>query len=428
MRIALISEHASPLAALGGVDSGGQNIYVANVARCLVGEGHAVDVLTRRDDPALPPVAYVRPRLRVLHVPAGPPRFIPKEQLLPFMPEFADACERLISAGLRFDVAHANFFMSGWVALQLKRRLRLPFVVTFHALGLVRRRHQREADAFPDERIDIEQAIVREADAVVAECPQDLEDLESLYGAQPARTPMVPCGFDRAEFSPLGRRAARSAVGVADDEFVLLQLGRMVPRKGIETVVRALALLPRAIKPRLLVVGGESDRPDERKTPEIGRLACIARELGVADLVTFTGRRERSALRSYYAAADVFVTTPWYEPFGITPLEAMACATPVIGSDVGGIRYTVVDGVTGCLVPPKDPPALAAKLAYLHAQPALARALGEAGLRRVRDMFTWEEVTRQLLEVYRGVLPVAVPRRSPHRAGARAATRLVAAK
>src|SRR5688572_24229136 len=143
MRIALISEHASPLAVLGGVDSGGQNIYVAHVARCLVDEGHTVDVFTRRDDPAQAPVVYVSPRLRVLHIPAGPPEFVPKEALLRWMPDFADACERLCDAGLHYDLVHANFFMSGWVALQLKRRLGLPFVITFHALGLVRREYQK---------------------------------------------------------------------------------------------------------------------------------------------------------------------------------------------------------------------------------------------------------------------------------------------
>jgi glycosyltransferase involved in cell wall biosynthesis len=401
MRIALISEHASPLAALGGIDAGGQNIYVAHVARCLVDEGHAVDVFTRRDDPAQAPVVYLRPRLRVLHVPAGPAEFVPKERLLPYMPDFANACARLCQAGLHYDVVHANFFMSGWVALQLKRRLGLPFVMTFHALGLVHREHQGEADAFPHERIAIEQELVREADAVIAECPQDRADLERLYGADPGRTPMVPRGIDPGEFAPMPRRAARHQLGLPESAFIVLQRGRMVPRTGVENVVRAMALLPRSIEPRLLVVGGETAQPDDRATPEIGRLRGIASRLGIEDRVTFAGRRPHDTLRAYYAAADVFVTTPWYEPFGITPLEAMACATPVIGSAVGGIQYSVVHGVTGYLVPPNDPPVLADHLAYLQAHPAMARALGLAGLKRARSMFSWDEVTRQLLDTYR---------------------------
>ena len=414
MRIALISEHASPLAALGGVDAGGQNIYVAHVAQCLVDEGHTVDVFTRRDSDALAPVVHVKPGLRVLHIPAGPASFVPKEQLLPYMPEFAEACIRLCNAGLHYDVVHANFFMSGWVALQLKRKLGMPFVITFHALGLVRREHQREADAFPDERIQIERALVREADAIIAECPQDQQDLQRLYGAEAAKTTMVPCGFDPQEFAPMSRFEARRALGLDPDEFIVLQLGRLVPRKGIENVVRAMALLPRETLPRLLVVGGESDDPDPRITPEIGRLQGIARELGVNDIVTFTGRRQRDQLRAYYCAANVFVTTPWYEPFGITPLEAMACATPVIGSAVGGIQYSVVDGLTGYLVPPHDPAALAEHLRYLQSHPALARALGLAGVRRAQMMFTWDRVASQLAAAYARVQP-EVAQQAPRR-------------
>jgi D-inositol-3-phosphate glycosyltransferase len=401
MRIALISEHASPLAAIGGVDSGGQNIYVAHVARCLVEEGHVVDVFTRRDSRQQPPVIDVKPGLRVLHVAAGPARFVPKEQLLPWMPEFAGACERLCGSGPHYDVVHANFFMSGWVALQLKRRLGLPFAITFHALGLVRREHQGQADAFPRERIDIERELVREADAIVAECPQDRADLIRLYAADPHKLTMVPCGFDVGEFSPMNRAFARSLLGLERDAFVVLQLGRMVPRKGIDNVVRAMALLPRRMAPRLLVVGGDSDPADDALTPEIGRLRAIARDAGVEDIVTFCGCKPRPQLRAYYAAANVFVTTPWYEPFGITPLEAMACATPVIGSRVGGIQYSVADGITGYLVPPNDPAALAERLGFLQTRPALARQLGLAGVRRVHAMFTWERVTQQLIMIYR---------------------------
>lgn len=409
MKIALISEHASPLATLGGVDAGGQNIYVMHVAQCLARAGHEVDVFTRRDDDTLPTVVHLRPGLRVIHIDAGPARFVPKEQLLQHMPEFARACEVLCRNAGGYDVVHANFFMSGWVALHLKHTLGLPFAITFHALGLVRREHQRSADAFPLERIDIERTLVQEADCIVAECPQDRSDLIRLYGADPGKTVMVPCGFDPEEFGPMDRLAARRALGLDPDEFIVLQLGRLVPRKGIDNVIRAMAHLEDKVPSRLLVVGGESDVPDEAVTPEIGRLRGIAREAGVEARVTFTGRRQRHELRRYYCAADVFVTTPWYEPFGITPLEAMACGAPVVGSAVGGIQYTVMQGVTGYLVPAHDPPALAERLAALQANPALARALGRAGIRRARSMFTWDRVATQLAAVLASLRGTAVP-------------------
>ena len=399
MRIAMISEHASPLAAIGGVDSGGQNVYVDQVARHLVALGHEVDVFTRRDDEALATVVDVVPGLRVVHVAAGPRAFVPKEELLAHMPEFARFCEAWLRTAPRYDVIHANFFMSGWVGLRLKEAFGLPLVTTFHALGLVRREHQKEADAFPEARIGIERLLAAHSDRIVAECPQDRSDLVRLYDADPRCLAMVPCGFDSGEFEPIARAEARARLGIPADEFMVLQLGRMVPRKGIETVVRALAQ-PACAGMRLRVVGGDCAPADPERTPEIGRLTAVARECCVDDRVVFEGRRPRPELKWWYAACDVFVTTPWYEPFGITPLEAMACARPVVGSAVGGVQYTVRDSVTGLLVPPKDPAALADALAALRADPALAAAMGAAGLARARSDFTWDGVARSLAEVF----------------------------
>ena len=417
LRIALISEHASPLATLGGVDAGGQNTYVDQVARALGRRGHAVDVLTRRDSPELPPVVELQPGVRVLHVEAGPPAFVPKEQLLEHMPEFARRATRLLAADdprQGCDLLHANFFMSGLVGMRLSRAFNLPLAVTFHALGLVRREHQGSADAFPPERIDIERTLVQQADALIAECPQDRADLMRLYGARPSRISTVPCGVDTQLFAPGDKAAARRALGWADDEFIILQLGRLVPRKGIDNVILALARLPRTLRARLVVVGGDSAEPDERATPEIVRLRAIAQQAGVADRVSFTGQRARPQLPRYYVGADVFVTTPWYEPFGITPLEAMACGTPVVGSAVGGIRHTVAPGISGCLVPPRDPEALAAQLLRLQAHPQIARSLGRGGVQRVRTLFTWDRVAAELLAVYRTLAPAARPQRRLH--------------
>jgi D-inositol-3-phosphate glycosyltransferase len=403
LRIALISEHASPLAALGGADSGGQNVYVAQVARQLGRLGHRVDVFTRRDAEELAEIVDLGGGVRVIHVKAGPARPVRKEELLPLMAEFTAFVDRYVSAA-RYDIAHANFFMSGLVAAELKRRSGLPFAITFHALGKVRRQHQGQADGFPDARFEIEERVVREADLIIAECPQDEIDLITLYRAPRDNLAMIPCGFDPAEFAPMDRAEARAALGLSQDEKVVLQLGRMVPRKGVDNVVGALARLIRAgrieQRVRLLVVGGESREPDPLLTPEIGRLQALARAEGIEDQVTFVGSRGRGELRHYYAASDVFVTTPWYEPFGITPIEAMACGTPVIGANVGGIAYTVVHGETGYLVPPKDPEALAEKLALVLEQPALAAHLGQLAVRRVQASFTWESIVARLVGAF----------------------------
>lgn len=320
VKIALISEHASPLAVAGGVDSGGQNIYVAHVARQLARSGHEVDVFTRRDRSLLPLVSRFE-GIRVINVPAGPPVQLPKEQLLPFMDEFA----RFVIGFFEkeetpYHVVHANFFMSGLVGMRIKAALGTPLVTTFHALGRVRRIHQGAGDGFPDERFDIEDALVRESDSVIAECPQDAADLIALYQAERQRIDLVPCGFDSAEFHPINKHEARERLGWPQDKFIALQLGRMVPRKGIDNVVRGIGVCNRELNEdaHLYVIGGNSDEANEIATPEIGRLRGIARECGVEDHVNFLGRHGRQRLKEFYNAADVFVTTPWYEPFGIT--------------------------------------------------------------------------------------------------------------
>jgi D-inositol-3-phosphate glycosyltransferase len=414
-RIAIISEHASPVAVLGGVDAGGQNVYVGQTARHLAAMGYEVDVFTRRDQPGLPDVAQWIPGVRLIYVPAGPPEPIRKEALFPLMADFHDFMLRWIRRQRTpYDMCHAHFWMSGLVAAELKRVTGLPFAVTFHALGRVRRQHQGSDDGFPDERFAIEDRVVAEADRIIAECPQEEEDLIRLYNAEPARIRLVPCGFEPGELLPISKPLARVALQLPPKDRLILSVGRLVPRKGVDVVIEALANLDRdhGIRARLVIVGGESERPDPALTPEIGQLQEIARRCGVEDRVLFAGRQGRDALKLYYSAADIFVTTPWYEPFGITPVEAMACGTPVIGAAVGGVKFTVRDGETGYLVPPRDAAKVAERIAHLYRHPKLLRVLGEQAVSRANALFTWRGVTEALAGVYEQVL---LERRSDHR-------------
>ena len=414
-RIAMISDHASPLAAVGGVDSGGQNIYVAETARQLAARGYLVDIFTRKDQAEQREIVDWLPGVRIVHVPAGPATFVRKEDLLQWMPDFADFVKRF-AAHERYELVHANFFMSGLVAMELKSALGLPFVMTFHALGLVRRLHQGMADEFPARRIAIEREIIDSADAIVAECPDDHRNLVTLYNADPHKIAVIPCGFASEDFWPIAPRFARRALGLPSDVPVLLTVGRLVPRKGVDNVIRALSVLVRrlGVPAELLVVGGNSDTADAGLTPEIARLRAVAAEGGVADRVTFTGRRSRELLKLYYSAADAYVTTPWYEAFGMTSVEAMACGTPVVGAHVGGIKYSVLDGFTGYLVPPNDPLALADRLNEICSSRRLAERLSGVAVRRAYGLFRWERVTQSLAAVYSDVrLSASGPRKSP---------------
>lgn len=402
-RIALISEHASPLAAIGGADAGGQNIAVAELAQHLAALGYEIDVFTRWDDQRMPKIINWRAGIRVIHVKAGPVTFIPKEKLLPYMPAFTREMLRFIEAEHNpYKLIHAHFFMSALVAADIKQKLSIPFVVTFHALAKVRRIHQGQDDWFPDEGFAIEERIAAEADQIVALCPQERDDLINLYRADPEKITIIPNGFRPDEIHPLDKLFARMALKLDPKEKIILQLGRIVPRKGIDNVIKALGYMHREhqFKARLLIVGGESDEPEPQVTPEIGRLQQLSEAEGVSDQVTFVGRRTRDALHYYYSAADVFTTTPWYEPFGMTPLESMACGTPVIGSDVGGIKSTVINGKTGFLVPPNDSVLLGQRIIELLSSNKLRMYFKENAIRHVNENYTWMKATHLTANLY----------------------------
>jgi len=406
-KIALISEHSLPLAPTDGFDSGAQKICLSAVARHLARAGYQVDVFTRRDNAILPERIEWEKNLRLVHVPAGPARPMTREDMLPSMEAFGNFLLDFFRQQHRpYDVVHANSFMSGYAASRLVRHLSIPLVVSLHARSRVQRRFQGDADRHPDCRFAIEDDLLRLADCIIAECEQDKRDLISLYGVPTQRIEVLPRGFDPAELTPVDRVLARSRLGWPQRRFTMLQLGRLVPCKGIDNVIRALSLLrhEHQIAARLYIVGGNSAAPDASATPEIGHLTDVARQCGVLGQVLFVGRRGRQQLRYLYSAADVFVSTPWYEPFGITPVEAMACAVPVIGPALGGLHTSIVDGLTGYLVPPDEPTALAGRLAVLAGNARERGMMGEAARQRANRLFTWSHVCRGLAGVYERVI------------------------
>jgi D-inositol-3-phosphate glycosyltransferase len=309
-RIAFISEHASPLAKAGGIDSGGQNIYVRELAIELSRKGFEIDIFTRKDNATFPEVLDWIPGVRVIHVSAGPAVFVQKEELLPYMKAFGDEMIAFIlREKLDYKLVHANFWMSGMVAMQLKAQLSIPFVITFHALGLVRSLHQQEADKFPKERTAIEREIIHYADKIIAECPQDAEDLKLLYDAPAENMVIIPCGFNPEEFFPINKEEARRQLGLTQGEKILLQLGRIVPRKGIDNVIMALKYLPENIGPvRLLIVGGDQDEAYGPCAAELNRLKQFVITENLSDKVIFTGPKQHEELKYYYSAADIFIS------------------------------------------------------------------------------------------------------------------------
>lgn len=391
LKIALVSEHASPLAVLGGVDAGGQNVHVAALAGALADRGHEVTVYTRRDSVGLAVEVPLRAGVTVHHVPAGPPWEIPKDELLPYMGAFGDHLAKQWSDDPP-DLVHSHFWMSGLAALRGARDLGVPVVHTYHALGTVKRRHQGAADTSPPRRVAAETAVGRASRRIIATCRDEVRELRAM-GLPIGHTRVVPCGVDVRRFTPRGPAAERSG------RPRLLQVGRLVPRKGADTAIAALARVPGA---ELLIAGGP---PADRLAadPEARRLTAIAAEAGVSDRVVLLGGVPPERMPALLRSADAVLCPSVYEPFGITPLEAMACAVPVIASAVGGHLDTIADRTTGRLFPAGDVEALAEVARELLAAPQLRAAYGAAGRRRVLTRYGWDRVAAATEAVYHEV-------------------------
>ncbi|MFF3849869.1 glycosyltransferase [Streptomyces sp. NPDC002328] len=415
-RVAMVSEHASPLAVLGGPDAGGQNVYVARLAGQLARRGHEVVVYTRRDDPGLPERVTTSDGVRVVHVPAGPPAPIPKDELLPYMPEFGAWLAREWSAEPP-DVVHAHFWMSGMAALAGARELGVPVVQTYHALGTVKRRHQGAADTSPPQRVAIETAVGRECGGIIATCQDEVAELVAM-GLPRDRVSVVPCGVDPELFAPVAGARRRPASAPRR----LLAVGRLVPRKGFDRAIRALAEVPDA---ELLVAGGPEPALLGAE-PEAERLRAVAEECGVADRVTLLGGVSPERMPRLMSGADLVLSLPRYEPFGIVPVEAMACCAPVVATAVGGQLDTVVHDLTGVHVPADvtrgtvsgaavgsgtgaaadDYRDLADTVRRLLDDPDRLARYGAAGRRRVLARYTWDRVADGVARVYGAVSSV----------------------
>jgi glycosyltransferase involved in cell wall biosynthesis len=304
------------------------------------------------------------------------------------MPEFAEWLGRRWMDD-RPDVVHAHFWMSGYAALAAAEDLDVPVAQTFHALGSVKRRHQREADTSPPARRWLEPRVAREADAVIATCSSEVQEL-CAYRVHPDSAVVIPCGVDLELFRPRGPVAPRG------DRPRVLSIGRMVPRKGIDTAIEAIAAVPDA---ELVIAGGPA-LPELDGDPEARRLRALADGHGVADRVVFLGRVPHDEAPALMRSADVVVSVPWYEPFGMVPVEAMACGTPVVASAVGGHLDTVIDGVTGLHVPPRDPAALADRLREVLQAPRRRARLGRAGARRAHALYSWDRIAATTEAVY----------------------------
>jgi D-inositol-3-phosphate glycosyltransferase len=402
-RLAVLSVHTCPLAALGGKETGGMNVYVREVSRALGRLGFEIDVFTRSQDPGIPEVVPLGPGARVIHVPAGPARPVARAEVADHLEAFGEGVEAFrMRERVRYDLVHSHYWLSGLAGLDLARRWDVPLVHMFHTLGAIKNLVARgSGDTEPAERLAAEVRIAASADRIVASNLVERADLAWHLGADPRRVAVIPCGVDVELFRPRAAAPARARLGL-DAEHVLLFVGRLTPIKGLETLLRALAVLRSdglaAARLTLLVVGGT--KGEEAGSEHLRRLA---HELGIGPWVDFRGPQPQDVLPDYYAAADLCLMPSRYESFGMVALEAMASGVPVIASRAGGLAVTVQDGATGRLVPEGDVAGLAQAVAGLLADEPGRRALGLRAVEWARR-FAWPSVGRSMTDLYAELL------------------------
>ncbi len=409
MRIAMLSYHTCPLATLGGKDTGGMNVYVRDLTRQLGRMGIHVDVFTRSQDEHVPHILHdLGFGNRIVHIPAGPEVPLPKQELVKYIPEFVS---RVISfaelKSIRYDLIHSHYWMSGLAARDLKERWNIPVVHMFHTLGKMKQRVARnEQEGESEYRLKGEQEVIQIADRIIAATPAELAQLQWLYKADAQRITVIPPGVDLSRFYPIPRDEAQEYIGVPPCDGMLLYVGRIEPLKGLDTLIESIALMKHqgVLQKQgicLTIIGGEPE--SQPSNMEMERLHKLRKQYGLDDLVTFLGKQNQDTLPYYYSAAIAVIVPSQYESFGMVALEAMACGTPVVASQVGGLAYLIQHGITGYTVPSGDPQALAEHLTMLIENPDLRERLGQQAAAFARD-YDWELIAPRIVKVYEDLL------------------------
>jgi D-inositol-3-phosphate glycosyltransferase len=398
--IALISVHGDPAIEIGKEEAGGQNVYVRHVGEELARQGWQVDMFTRASDAEQPKIVEHLPNCRTIRLVAGPDAFVPRDEIFGYRYQFVEELLKFKEKEKKdYALFHTNYWISGWVGQELKRRLSLPVVHTYHSLGAVKYKSVATIPMIASTRLKVEKDCLETDDCIVATSPQEQEHMRSLVSKK-GKIKIIPCGTDINRFGAIDKAKARESLGFERDAKIVFYVGRFDQRKGIETLVRAVDRSIFRDDPNLKLVIGGGSRPGQSDGIERDRIEAIAQELGLSDKTIFPGRIGDDLLSLYYAAADVCVVPSHYEPFGLVAIEAMASYTPVVASDVGGLQFTVVSEETGLLAPPKDVDAFAKAIDRLLSDEQWRNYLGSNARKRVENKFSWQGVASQLGSLY----------------------------
>lgn len=405
-RVCMLSVHTCPLAMLGGKKTGGMNVYVRDLSRALGRMGIQVDVYTRSQDDCVPMVMHdLGLGSRVIHIPAGPEAPIPVAEIESYLDEFAnEVLAFAANESLEYDVIHSHYWLSGIVAEQLSQAWGgVPVVHMFHTLGVMKNRVASDnSQRAPQSRIDGERHVLTTADRIIAATPAEEAQLNWLYGADMDKVVVIPPGVDLERFKPMPSDVAKQTVGIPCGEANILFAGRIEPLKGVDTLLRAMALIrerfPEVVENTCVAIIGGDPWSDDMDS-EMARLQALRDELNIHDVVVFLGARDQEMLPYYYAASEMVVMPSHYESFGMVALEAMAVGRPVIASEVGGLAFLIKDGVNGYHVPSRDPEALAERIYELLTNDECREDMGEQAHRYAAG-FDWSRIAARIAAVY----------------------------
>jgi D-inositol-3-phosphate glycosyltransferase len=403
-RLALISVDGDPAIEIGKEEAGGQNVYVRQVGEALSRQGWQVDMFTRLTDPNLPVLEEHCPGCRTIRLPAGPRAFVGRDDLFEYLPEFVDEFLRFQHRfGTIYHLIHTNYWLSSWVGMEIRQHQLIKQIHTYHSLGAVKYQSISTIPLIAKTRLNVEKRCLETVDRVVATSPQEQEHMRLLVSTR-GRIDVVPCGTDIKAFGKIERAAARQQLGIDPDQKVVFYVGRFDPRKGIETLVRAMAHPTLRDQTNIKLMVGGGSRPGQKDGIERDRIEAIIEELGLSDRTVFVGQLNHDVLPAYYAAADVCVMPSHYEPFGLVAIESMASGTPVVASNVGGLQFTVIPEETGLLVPARDEAAFAVAINRIISDPVWRDKLGKAGRERVQSHFSWDGIASNLGDLYTSLL------------------------
>lgn len=406
-RLAVVAYHSSPLLEPGTGDAGGMTVYVRSVARTLAKQGFRTDIFTRSSS-GRTETDELSPGVRVISIPAGPVGPADKLELIAHLPEFVAGIRAFATATRKgYDAIHSHYWQSGVAAVELARSWAVPVIHSNHTLAKVKNRYLPPGDPpEPAVRLDGEERVISGADTLIASTDEEWEHLACLYGANHDRIKTIYPGVDHCLFRPGDKQAAREALGLGDGP-ILAYVGRIQPLKGLDLALRAIEQLEPAHghQVSLVVVGGASGAVGAREQAALTRLAS---SLGIAGSLRLEGAQPHELTPLYYRAADAVVVCSYSESFGLSALEAQACGTPVVGTDVGGLKHIVEDGRSGFLCGDRDPSDFAGRLKTLLSDASLQQEFSRHAT-AAASRFTWERTATELAELYECLVTHRMP-------------------